>query len=318
MNVASYLFFAVAIAVSGYAVFALWSHAPWKTAHELPTFNYSQDCNTDWEAELGEIASPGVASAWKQTRIITHALGRIDQHAYTNSKEALVANYKRGARVFEVDLLLTGDGRLVCAHDWKRFSPDGKKKNHAVRRTLAVFQQAKVYGKYTPISFRDLARMMKQCPDVFIVTDTKKDSPHLVRKAFAAMVADAKSIDEKILDRVIPQLYYPSMIKEVEKIHTFKEYIYTGYKRPRLKESQIIALIEKHPSVTVVTTKISRVSASLCEQLKKRNVRAFTHPVNSIEDMKRFAALGIDGFYSFDLLDEDVRRAGVFDVDASR
>ncbi|MDR0328787.1 MAG: hypothetical protein LBI05_10875 [Planctomycetaceae bacterium] len=174
--------------------------------------------------------------------------------------------------------------------------------------------QTKIRNRYTPLSFRDLAMMMKLCPDVFIITDTKKDRPHLVRQAFAALVADAKSVDETILDRVIPQLYAPSMLNEIEKIHSFKEYMFTRYKRGTW-ECYIIDLIERHPNVVAVTFPKEKVPPSFCEYLKARNVRTYTHTVDSIDEMKRYVTLGIEGFCSNDLTDTDVRQSGIFDTD---
>ncbi|MCL2006054.1 MAG: hypothetical protein FWG73_07790 [Planctomycetaceae bacterium] len=286
-------------------IVAILGYSQWmKTA--LPVFDYSQDRIIDWQAELGNIEQPEAIADWKESRIITHALGRIDEHAVTNSKEALIANYKRGARVFEVDLLLTEDGRLVCVHDWKSFTKDAGLENVAANRTFTAFMQAKIHGQYTPMSFRDLAMMMKHCPDVFIVTDTKKDWPHHVHRAFAALVADAKSVDESILERIIPQLYNPAMPTIIEEIHPFKEYIFTVYKR-NTWESRILRLLDKRPEVQGVAFPPKRISPSFCERLKSRDIRSYTHTVNAIEDIKRYAALGVDGFYSDDLTNENLR-----------
>ena len=277
------------------------------TFPELPVTDYSKDRIVDWDAELGDVPSTA-AGDWKESRIITHALGRIDQYAYTNSKEAFVTNYKRGARVFEVDLLLTDDGRLVCAHDWNSFSKMVGGDN--VARTFEEFMQTKIYGRYTPLSFRDLALMLKRCPDVFLVTDTKDYRSIRVRRAFAALVADATSVDDTILERIIPQLYDPAMLETIEKIHPFKEYLFTRYRRGTW-EYRIIGLIEKRPEIKCVAFPTRKISSSFCERLKAKHVRSYTHTVNSIDDVKRYAAWGIDGFYSDDLTNEDVKNTGI-------
>ena len=279
---------------------------------KLPVHDYSKDRIIDWDAELGDVPSTVAAVDWKESRIITHALGRIDKYEYTNSKEAFVANYKRGARVFEVDLLLTDDGRLVCAHDWDSFSKMVGDDN--VVRTFESFMQARIYGRYMPLSFRDLALMLNHCPDVFLVTDTKEHRSPLVRRAFAALVADAKSVDETVLERIIPQLYDPAMLATIERIHPFKEYVFTRYRRGTW-EYRIIALIEKRSEIKGVAFPIRKISPPFCGQLKARNIRSYTHTVNSIEDLKRYAALGVEGFYSDDLTNEDVKNAGIFDAE---
>ena len=47
---------------------------------------------------------------------IAHALGSIDGHTYTNSREAFLRSYSLGVRCFEVDLAVTQDNQLVCVH----------------------------------------------------------------------------------------------------------------------------------------------------------------------------------------------------------
>ena len=54
----------------------------------------------------------------KKDTFIAHAGGSINYHVYTNSLESLEKNYNLGARYFELDLLLTSDGKIAAAHDW--------------------------------------------------------------------------------------------------------------------------------------------------------------------------------------------------------
>lgn len=50
---------------------------------------------------------------------IAHAGGKIDAFIYTNSKNAL--NYKKGFRLFELDIIKTNDDRFVVALDWNNW-----------------------------------------------------------------------------------------------------------------------------------------------------------------------------------------------------
>ena len=56
----------------------------------------------------------------KSSRYMAHALGGIDGENYTNSKEALESSYNKGIRLFEVDINLTADDKLVCVHGWNK------------------------------------------------------------------------------------------------------------------------------------------------------------------------------------------------------
>ena len=55
---------------------------------------------------------------WTGSLTIAHAGGMIDGHDYTNSLEAILANYSKGQRVFEIDFARTIDNQLVCTHNW--------------------------------------------------------------------------------------------------------------------------------------------------------------------------------------------------------
>ena len=53
-------------------------------------------------------------------KLIAHAAGGIDRFPYTNSKEAYLNSYKNGFRLFEIDISITSDEKLVARHDWKK------------------------------------------------------------------------------------------------------------------------------------------------------------------------------------------------------
>lgn len=58
------------------------------------------------------------ATGFAAHRVIAHAMGGINDKAYTNTKDAFIANYEQGTRIFEADLLLTSDEQLVARHEW--------------------------------------------------------------------------------------------------------------------------------------------------------------------------------------------------------
>ncbi len=64
-------------------------------------------------------ATPG-EDRYDINRFIAHAGGEIDGHTYTNSLEALNLNYKKGFRLFELDIHETSDHKYVAVHDWKQ------------------------------------------------------------------------------------------------------------------------------------------------------------------------------------------------------
>jgi glycerophosphoryl diester phosphodiesterase len=49
-------------------------------------------------------------------------------------------------------------------------------------------------------------------PEIYIVTDTKETDPELITKEFAEIKRAAQKVNAALLDRIIPQIYYPRML----------------------------------------------------------------------------------------------------------
>lgn len=115
----------------------------------------------------------------KDNFLVAHALGEIDRYTYTNSLEAFIESYSNGIRIFEVDLMLTSDKKLVLRHDWgndwfKEFKQEEKisleKKDTVL--DLESFDKLKIYDNYTPLSFNDLIILMNKYKDIKVIIDT--------------------------------------------------------------------------------------------------------------------------------------------------
>ena len=108
------------------------------------------------------------------SRFIAHAGGEIDGNRYTNSKESLDLNYDRGFRLFELDIILTSDGKFVAAHDWKYWA---KIINYIgeIPVSQEQFLSQKIYGKYTPLDMDSINEWFKIHPDAILVTDKVND-----------------------------------------------------------------------------------------------------------------------------------------------
>lgn len=118
------------------------------------------------------------------SRFIAHGGGKIDGYTYTNSLEALNESYKKGFRMFELDIIETFDGEFVAAHDWyswKRYT--GYKYLPPV--SLAEFKKHKIRKKYTPMDMAAINKWFASHPDAILVTD-KINSP----KRFAEKFVD--------------------------------------------------------------------------------------------------------------------------------
>lgn len=104
------------------------------------------------------------------TRYIAHAGGQISQHTYTNSKEALDLNYKKGFRLFELDIIKTKEGKYVAAHDWKHWSSITNYKG-TVPVTIQDFLQHKIHDIYTPLDMVGINNWFSEHKDAILITD---------------------------------------------------------------------------------------------------------------------------------------------------
>lgn len=103
---------------------------------------------------------------------IAHAGGCIDGLMYTNSLEALNDSIHNNFRFIELDLLETADGRIVAAHDWELFSKlTGIHTEKLMRMTCKEIQQLNLANKYTILDGETIARIVKENPQIILVTD---------------------------------------------------------------------------------------------------------------------------------------------------
>lgn len=107
-------------------------------------------------------------------RYIAHAGGEVNGVKSTNSLQALNQNYKKGFRLFELDIIETSDGKLVAAHDWKmwaRFTDY----TGSLPPTHKEFMKHKIYGDYTTLDMKGINNWYANHPDASLITDKVND-----------------------------------------------------------------------------------------------------------------------------------------------
>lgn len=198
--------------------------------------------------------------------LIAHGMGGIDDKRVTNTLDAFQANYKKGHRVFEVDLIFSSDGRLIARHDWEGYLYEflGQQIDNPYRQMdRAEFKSNLIHGEMTPLTIEDVVALMKAHPDVWIVTDTKSKASDDVVKAMRQIDAAIGS-DEVLADRFIIQIYNERMLETVTQVRTFENIIYTLYQLEGTFEQAIE--FSKRSDVRVVAmsdTMFSPVKAAL-------------------------------------------------------
>lgn len=147
----------------------------------------------------------------KTNKYIAHALGGIEGENYTNSQEALKTNYEKGVRLFEVDINLTADGKLVCVHGWKKSDYENKMgmeyNSDSNIMTYEQFKNVKIKGKYTTMGFDNLVDYMKKYKDIYVMIDIGKKSYEETKKIYSQILNTTR--DNSVLNRLITgRTYY--------------------------------------------------------------------------------------------------------------
>jgi glycerophosphoryl diester phosphodiesterase len=107
-------------------------------------------------------------------RFIAHAGGAVQGNSYTNSLEALNASYKKGFRLFELDIIKTSDGEFVAAHDWNIWQEQTGHQG-VTPVSLEVFKSYKILNKFNSLDMRAINTWFSSHKDAVLITDKTRD-----------------------------------------------------------------------------------------------------------------------------------------------
>lgn len=262
-----------------------------------------------WLPESPKVEDQG----FKAHRMVAHAMGGIEGLTYTNSYDAFKANYEKGFRVFEVDLLLSSEGKLVARHEWgESFTQQlGQQDKLAADRqgavlTHAEFKAAKIQGVYEPLDWTDVLELMERYPDVYIVTDTKQSTSGEIQRIFTQIVDEARAKNPELLERIVPQIYNRAMWEPVERIYPFNSVIFTLYQTHETDEE--VVAFAKDKELAAITMSDIRANAGLIRELNRVGIPSYIHTINDSETMTKFKKMGAYGFYTDFLTEADLAK----------
>lgn len=246
------------------------------------------------------IQAAKASSHWEDSHTtIAHALGQIDGMNYTNCLEAFLENYKKGHRVFEVDIALSTDHKLVALHDWYTFWKLTHQQGMNGRATsFDNFTQYNIDWRYTVVTGDLLIELLETYPDIYFVTDTKSIDPETFKLQMQQLVIAAKKSDEKLLDRIIIQVYNNTTAEALKEVYPFKNTIYTLYASPDKRNiARIVDTLKKY-NIRVLTLPPELISPEIMAQMNALKIKVFTHTINTTQEVRDYLNKGIAGFYT--------------------
>lgn len=248
--------------------------------------------------------------------LIAHAGGTYREKAYntfyTNSLEALQQNYSMGHRVFEMDFYLTSDGKMAAVHDWDQFGyMNGVALSSDEWKNFQTFGSPVTDSRFTTMLIGDVLDQMLINKDMFLVTDTKsfEVSKEEMITQFTEIYNEAMKRDPKLLNRIVPQVYNEDMFHSIQSIFKFPSVIYTLYATQSSAEA-ITQFANANPEIKVITmsTGDPRFGTEFFASLHAVNKKVYTHTIHTYDELTKYSALGIDGFYTGLLLPSDMER----------
>ncbi|WP_206458378.1 glycerophosphodiester phosphodiesterase family protein [Anaerovorax sp. IOR16] len=231
----------------------------------------------------------------KYERLIAQGGGSVQGYYTTNSMEAVEQAIHHGFRLIELDMGITKDQEVVMLHDWDYTSKDmlGLASNNKL--TLEQFEKAKIFEKFEPMTFEKLSTLLKEHPEVRIITDTKEDNIKLLT-LIAQKYPDCK-------DQIIAQIYRFEELKAVKELG-YKQIILTLYKMQSLNAAKIIRFV-KDNGIYAVTMSEELRNQTIAKELQSYGIVVYMHTINDVERMQEAKQKGAFGIYTDDLIPAD-------------
>lgn len=258
------------------------------------------------EKPEGELSATEILA---NEQLIAHGMGAIGDLTIPNCLEGFLAQYEAGIRVFEADLRLTRDVKVVLRHDWWGTWQEGIDWGHIPTREKFVSE--KIQGEYMPLSFRDLLLLMEEYPDICIITDSKFTESDIFTIQFDAMLADAHELGLTYLfDRIVVQVYNGNMRTGLNNIYPFPHYIYTLYQDATFKgtadsfrEKAAYCAERGIEGITMNESLWKPAFASIAEEY---GIAVYVHTVNDTEKAQKLLNEGVSGIYTDSIKPTDI------------
>ena len=246
---------------------------------------------------------------WENYNIITHALGGLDGYTYLNSRESFINHYDKGCRFFEVDLSQTSDGVWVCRHNWKE--PMGQWEGDKKKVLSAEeFLNTPIYGKYTPMSFEDLLKLLDEYPDAFVTIDSKQYSVRNYQRTLEDY-AQYREIAinaglEHTLGQIIPELYNSAMYSGTTLVYKFPAYLYSLWQEYSIEELNDIADFCQANQIQAVSLYCEYWAEDVQKIFDERDILVYIYTINDEEKAREYVKAGAKGVCTDTLISENL------------
>ncbi len=229
------------------------------------------ECLTSRDASVDDGGEPGGLRAGR-------SLGP-QLWAGPNSRRTFEEGRRRGFRIFEIDISITTDGRLISYH--------GDSVEELEHLNWRRYQEIMAAKGIEPLEFSEVVGWARDHPDVRFVLDVKNKFNDAYRMMRAAIGTPALG------QSFIPQVYFFDQLPQFRADHFFAGEIFTSY-RTRMRTATILQSAER---LGVKAVTLTRERADSLDKMPP-SIAILTHPVEDAFEAAHFKAIGIRGIYT--------------------
>ncbi|HET9612348.1 MAG TPA: FG-GAP-like repeat-containing protein [Acidimicrobiales bacterium] len=249
-----------------------------------------------------------LVSAYNPYGYIAHAGGGYEGRTYTNSRDAVLHNYGRGFRVFELDFVVLRDGTVLAAHT-------GLENYYGLSKpfqdaTWAEIAGRRFDGQYTIMRSDEVVQLLRDHPDMYVVLDTKYQHDHIFRR-FVSQTGGSHALMDRVIPHVKDQaeldLYrntwplrnYLMALYRTQYVGAFDDPAVVSFVRNNRAPGVMMWWQDRDPALTLSQNHFQsrRFTPTFAQQLQAAGAVVFVHNIRDDAAVPRFESLAV-GIYS--------------------
>lgn len=233
-------------------------------------------------------------------KIIAHGGGTVEGFDTSSSVDAVMNAISSGFKLIELDMEFSYDEEIIMLHDWDRTITNYLGRKYDKKLTLKQFNNQLICGRFEPLTFDKLIKILDENPQIRIVTDTKGDNIKLLT-----------TIAEKYpnyINRMIPQIYDYKEFGPVADLG-YKDIIFTLYMQDTIDYNRLLKFVKKNDIYAVTVGKDYWIK-DLPVKLSADDVIVYTHPIYTVEEAEEQFDKGAYGIYSSTLIPSEIEGYG--------
>lgn len=237
----------------------------------------------------------------KENDYVLHALGSINGDTKTNSIDALEMNYKDGFKIYEVDISLTSDDKLVLASGWnlidyksnigiKYYNDSKANVKDTNTPSYKEFMNFKIQDKYTATDYKTLIKFMNDHKDTYFIFDIGGNNDATNKKILDNII---RNTNNNLYKRIIIDVYNEDMMYIVKSYKQFK-LISIRYNKSDYNDiHEFIDYCKKNKVISISTT-LSGIKKDEIILFKENNIITIIRDINNIQEKELLNIWGVD------------------------